>query len=61
MGGENLMAKDEFSKGSNSTTIKKGALEKRVGPEVPMNEQKPPGVKPEVSPRTQARESTKHS
>ena len=32
--------------------IKEGASEKRVGPQVPMNEQKPPGVKPEANPRT---------
>ena len=55
------MAKDEFNKGGNSTTIKKGASEKRVGPQVPMIGQKPPGVKPEVNPRTRASESNKRS
>ena len=55
------MPKDEFNKGGNSTTIKKGASEKRVGPQVPMIGQKPPGVKPEVNPRTRASESNKRS
>lgn len=51
------MAKDLFNKDRLSTRItdgdieKRGASEKRVGPQVPMNEQKPPGVKPEVNPR----------
>ena len=40
---------------------KRGASEKRVGPQVPMNEQKPPGVKPEVNPRTQANNSNNTS
>ena len=36
----------------NKEYIKEGASEKRVGPQVPMNEQKPPGVKPEANSRT---------
>ena len=54
------MAEDTFNRDRNYTTgkdedyYKRGASEKRVGPQVPMNEQKPPGVKPEVKPRTRA-------
>ena len=40
---------------------KRGASEKRVGPQVPMNEQKPPGVKPEVNPRTRPSHSSTSS
>ena len=52
------MAADTFNKDLHYTSVangdieKRGASEKRVGPQVPMNEQKPPGVKPEVNPRT---------
>ena len=52
------MAKDTFNRDRDETIVnyedlkKRGASEKRVGPQVPMNEQKPPGVKPEVNPRT---------
>lgn len=61
------MAEDTFNRGRNYTAIndgdleKRGASEKRVGPQVPMNEQKPPGVKPEVNPRTQANNSNTSS
>ena len=41
--------------------IKEGASEKRVGPQVPMNEQKPPGVRPEVNPRTRTGNSNTSS
>lgn len=41
--------------------IKEGASEKRVGPQVPMNEQKPPGVKPQVNPRNQSSNSNTSS
>ena len=40
---------------------KRGASEKRVGPQVPMNEQKPPGVKPEANPRTRPSDSSTSS
>ena len=52
------MAEDTFNKEINYRTEnhgdleKYGASEKRVGPQVPMNKQKPPGVKPEVNSRT---------
>ena len=61
------MAKDIFNKDRHSTRvtdgdlIKEGASEKRVGPQVPMNEQKPPGVRPEVNPRTRAGNSNTSS
>ena len=54
------MAEDIFNRDRLYTTVndreleKRGASEKRVGPQVPMNEQKPPGVRPEVNPRTRA-------
>ena len=61
------MAEDTFNKVrlystvNNGDLIKKGASEKRVGPQVPMNEQKPPGVRPEVNPRTRAGNSNTSS
>ncbi len=61
------MAEDTFNKVRLYSTVnngdleKRGASEKRVGPQVPMNEQKPPGVKPEVNPRTQAGNSNTSS
>ena len=61
------MVEDTFNRDRNYTTgndgdlIKKGASEKRVGPQVPMNEQKPPGVRPEVNPRTRAGHSNTSS
>lgn len=61
------MAEDTFNKDRNYTTVndgdveKRGASEKRVGPQVPMNEQKPPGVKPEVNPRSRSNNSNTSS
>lgn len=61
------MAEDTFNKDityraeNHGDVEKRGASEKRVGPQVPMNEQKPPGVKPEVNPRTQANNSNTSS
>ena len=61
------MAEDTFNKDINyrrethGDLEKRGASEKRVGPQVPMNEQKPPGVKPEANPRTQANNSNTSS
>ena len=61
------MAEDTFNRDRHYTTVndgnieKRGASEKRVGPQVPMNEQKPPGVKPEVNPRTRASNSNTSS
>ena len=61
------MAEDTFNKVRLYSTVnngdleKRGASEKRVGPQVPMNEQKPPGVKPEVNPRTRAGNSNTSS
>lgn len=61
------MAEETFNKDRNYTTVperdleKRGASEKRVGPQVPMNEQKPPGVKPEANPRTRASNSNTSS
>ena len=57
------MAEDTFNKVRLYSTVnngdleKRGASEKRVGPQVPMNEQKPPGVRPEVNPRTRTSNS----
>lgn len=42
---------------TNGDIEKRWASEKRIGPQVPMNEQKPPGVKPEMNPRTRASHS----
>ena len=61
------MAEDLFSRDMRYTTEnygdveKRGASEKRVGPQAPMNEQKPPGVKPEVNPRTRTSNSNTSS
>ena len=62
------MVEDTFNKDRHYTRDenygdlrKRGASEKRVGPQVPMNEQKPPGVKPEVNPRTRAGNSNTSS
>ena len=61
------MAEDTFNKVRLYSTVnngdleKRGASEKRVGPQVPMNEQKPPGVRPEVNPRTRAGNSNTSS
>ena len=61
------MAEDTFNRDRNYTTgnngdvEKRGASEKRVGPQVPMNEQKPPGVRPEVNTRTRAGNSNASS
>ena len=61
------MAKDIFNKDRHYTTgndgdvEKRGASEKRVGPQVPMNEQKPPGVKPQVNPRSRSNNSNTSS
>ncbi len=61
------MVEDKFNRDRNHTTEnyedwkKRGASEKRVGPQVPMNEQKPPGVRPEVNPRTRAGNSNTSS
>ena len=61
------MAEDTFNKVRLYSTVnngdlkKRGASEKRVGPQVPMNEQKPPGVRPEVNPRTRAGHSNTSS
>ena len=64
------MAEDTFNRDTNSTTEnyeeltqwkQRGASEKRVGPQVPMNEQKPPGVRPEMNPRTRSNNSNTSS
>ena len=61
------MAEDTFNRDRNYTTgnngdvEKRGASEKRVGPQVPMNEQKPPGVKPQVNPRSRSGNSNTSS
>ena len=61
------MAEDTFNKVRLYSTVnngdleKRGASEKRVGPQVPMNEQKPPGVRPEVNPRTRTSNSNTSS
>ncbi len=47
----------DYIKENDGNWEKRGASEKPVGPQVPMNEQKPPGVKPEENPRTQASNS----
>ena len=61
------MAEDTSNRARNYTAIndgdfeKRGASEKRVGPQVPMNEQKPPGVKPQVNPRNRSSNSNTSS
>ena len=61
------MVEDTFNKVRLYSTVnngdleKRGASEKRVGPQVPMNEQKPPGVRPEVNPRTRTSNSNTSS
>ena len=61
------MVKDKFIRDRDETIVNngdlktRGASEKRVGPQVPMNKQKPPGVRPEVNPRTRTGNSNTSS